>query len=233
MVDQQMGQDVAMKIFKGAPDPLSSQFRLTYNMVLNSLRLDSTKPEFMLENSFAQFQNYDALPQLYQNIDDKKKELAAYKIDDEAELAEYYQTEEQMNKVKKAVRSATTKPEHLLPFLQAGRLLHIVSSDRDFGWAALLNFHKKSNPVDPLGVDVLYVLDVLMLLSSESVKNLLDITQLRPPNSDEKGVLEAVSVAISCVSEISSVRVKLPQNLKTHESKQNVGRAIKVSRYRF
>lgn len=55
---------------------------------------------------------------------------------------------------------------------------------------ALLDFHKKTNPTDPLGFEVLYVLDVLMLLSAESAKNLSDITQLQPPNENEKGIAE-------------------------------------------
>lgn len=233
MVDQQMGQDVAKQIIKGAPDPLNSQFRLTYNMVLNLLRVEGINPEFMLENSFYQFQNYDALPQLYENVEKKKKELAAHKVDNETEISGYYQVEKQIGVLKEAVKNVITKPQHLVPFLQAGRLLHIVSCDRDFGWAALLNFHKKANPVDPLGLDVMYVLDVLMLLSAESVKNLSDIAQLRPPTSNERGVVEAVPVTISCVSEVSAVRLKLPQNLKGHEGKQSAGRAIKEILKRF
>lgn len=37
-------------------------------MVLNLLRVEGINPEFMLENSFYQFQNYDALPQLYESL---------------------------------------------------------------------------------------------------------------------------------------------------------------------
>uniref|UniRef100_A0A158Q820 Superkiller viralicidic activity 2-like 2 n=1 Tax=Elaeophora elaphi TaxID=1147741 RepID=A0A158Q820_9BILA len=233
MVDQQMGQDVAKQIIKGAPDPLNSQFRLTYNMVLNLLRVEGINPEFMLENSFYQFQNYDALPQLYANVEKKKKELATYKIDKETEISGYYQMEKQIGVLKEAVKEVVTKPKHLLPFLQAGRLLHVISNNKDFGWAALLDFHKKANPVDPLGLDVMYVLDVLLLLSAECAKNLSDITQLRPPDANDKGVVEVVSVAISCVSEISAVRVKLPQNLKAYEGKQSAGRVIKEVLKRF
>ncbi|VDO53273.1 unnamed protein product [Onchocerca flexuosa] len=79
----------------------------------------------------------------------------------------------------------------------------------------------------------MYVLDVLLFLSAESAKNLSDITQLRPPNVDEKGIVEVVSVAISCVSEISAARVKLPQNLKAYEGKQSAGRVIKEVLKRF
>ena len=43
-------------------DPLNSAFHLTYNMVLNLLRVEEINPEYMLEKSFYQFQHYRALP---------------------------------------------------------------------------------------------------------------------------------------------------------------------------
>lgn len=49
---------------QGQPDPLNSAFHLTYNMVLNLLRVEEINPEYMLERSFYQFQNYSAIPQL-------------------------------------------------------------------------------------------------------------------------------------------------------------------------
>jgi len=49
---------------KGQSDPLNSAFRLTYNMVLNLLRLEEINPEYMLEKSFYQFQNYSAMPEM-------------------------------------------------------------------------------------------------------------------------------------------------------------------------
>ncbi|PIO66230.1 hypothetical protein TELCIR_12060 [Teladorsagia circumcincta] len=64
MVDHKMSSEDAKQIIKGATDPLNSQFRLTYNMVLNLLRVEGVNPEFMLERSFYQFQNYDAIPEL-------------------------------------------------------------------------------------------------------------------------------------------------------------------------
>ena len=49
---------------QGAADPLNSAFRLTYNMVLNLLRLEEINPEYMLSKSFYQFQNYAGIPKL-------------------------------------------------------------------------------------------------------------------------------------------------------------------------
>ena len=47
---------------QGQPDPLNSAFHLTYNMVLNLLRVEEINPEYMLERSFYQFQNNSAIP---------------------------------------------------------------------------------------------------------------------------------------------------------------------------
>ena len=52
-------------VVQGQADPLNSAFHLTYNMVLNLLRVEEINPEYMLERSFYQFQNYASIPQLY------------------------------------------------------------------------------------------------------------------------------------------------------------------------
>lgn len=49
-------------VLQGSADPLNSAFHLTYNMVLNLLRVEEINPEYMLEKSFYQFQHYRALP---------------------------------------------------------------------------------------------------------------------------------------------------------------------------
>ncbi|VDK67315.1 unnamed protein product [Anisakis simplex] len=126
MVDQQMGADIAKQIIKGTADPLNSQFRLTYNMVLNLLRVEGINPEFMLENSFYQFQNYDALPQLYENVKKKEAELKKTVIDREIEIAGYYQLEKQIVCIKESIREAVMKPSVVVPFLQTGRLVYVI-----------------------------------------------------------------------------------------------------------
>jgi ATP-dependent RNA helicase DOB1 len=65
LVDQEMSADAAKKIVMGQSDPLNSQFRLTYNMVLNMMRVPDVNPEYMLEKSFYQFQNQARLPYLH------------------------------------------------------------------------------------------------------------------------------------------------------------------------
>ena len=62
MIDEKVGPDVAKCIVQGQADPLNSAFHLTYNMILNLMRVEDINPEYMLERSFAQFQNQAAIP---------------------------------------------------------------------------------------------------------------------------------------------------------------------------
>ncbi len=51
-----------LRPMQGQPNALNSAFHLTYNMVLNLLRVEEINPEYMLERSFYQFQNNTAMP---------------------------------------------------------------------------------------------------------------------------------------------------------------------------
>ena len=53
---------------QGQADPLNSAFHLTYNMVLNLLRVEEINPEYMLERSFYQFQNYSTIPEQVESM---------------------------------------------------------------------------------------------------------------------------------------------------------------------
>lgn len=54
-IDEKMEPEIAKAILKGKADPLISSFHLSYNMLLNSLRLEDTEPEYIIRRSFHQF----------------------------------------------------------------------------------------------------------------------------------------------------------------------------------
>lgn len=64
MVDETMSQQAGRQIVKGDPDALNSAYYLTYNMILNLMRVEEINPEYMLEKSFFQFQNYATVPEI-------------------------------------------------------------------------------------------------------------------------------------------------------------------------
>ena len=65
MVDEKLSASKGRSLVMGSADKLNSAFHLTYNMVLNLLRVEEINPEFMMERSFHQFQNYSNIPKLY------------------------------------------------------------------------------------------------------------------------------------------------------------------------
>lgn len=66
MVDEKVPPATGREIVKGQPDPINSAFHLTYNMILNLLRVEEINPEYMLERSFFQFQNQASIPGLHE-----------------------------------------------------------------------------------------------------------------------------------------------------------------------
>ena len=55
-------QSVLHKMILGSPTKLASQFRVTYNMILNLLRVEAIKVEDMIKRSFSENANQKAMP---------------------------------------------------------------------------------------------------------------------------------------------------------------------------
>lgn len=52
MVDERMDIDSAKSMLKGHADPLYSSFHLNNNMLINSMRIEDTDPEYIIRRSF-------------------------------------------------------------------------------------------------------------------------------------------------------------------------------------
>lgn len=70
--------------------------------------------------------------------------------------------------------------------------MQIATSGKDFGWGALLQYHKKPNPQEPLSPNMLYILDVAISFSPESIKDIKNVSQLMPTRPGENGVVEVL-----------------------------------------
>ncbi|ESK96232.1 dead deah box rna helicase [Moniliophthora roreri MCA 2997] len=63
----------------GTPGKLSSQFRLTYNMILNLLRVEALKVEEMIKRSFSENASQQLLPEQQKRVTQGEKDLLALK----------------------------------------------------------------------------------------------------------------------------------------------------------
>ncbi|XP_065313106.1 exosome RNA helicase MTR4-like isoform X2 [Gordionus sp. m RMFG-2023] len=144
MIDQRMGSVIGKDIIKGKADPLNSAFHLTYNMVLNLLRVEGINPEYMLEKSFHQFQNYSAIPSLKEKMIALDKELESLDIDNESEISKFYKLRVKLEELNRDLRTIITKPEYILQYLQPGRMVKIKNNDDEFDWGIVVNFYRRA-----------------------------------------------------------------------------------------
>jgi len=66
-------QSVLTHMITGKPGKLASQFRLTYNMILNLLRVETLKVEEMIKRSFSENASQQLLP-------DQQKEILEVRL---------------------------------------------------------------------------------------------------------------------------------------------------------
>ncbi|KAM9329941.1 exosome RNA helicase MTR4 [Gastrophryne carolinensis] len=233
MVDEKMSPTVGKQLLKGSADPLNSAFHLTYNMVLNLLRVEEINPEYMLEKSFYQFQHYRAIPGVADKVKTLEEQYNGIQIPNEESVVTYYKIRQQLAKLAKEIEEYIHKPKYCLPFLQPGRLVKVKSEDDDFGWGVVVNFSRKSNVKPNTGdLDPLYVVEVLLNCSKESLKNAAT-EAAKPARPDEKGEMQVVPVLLHLLVAISSVRLYIPKDLRPLDNRLSVLKSIQEVQKRF
>ncbi|EKG21844.1 Helicase [Macrophomina phaseolina MS6] len=241
MIDEKMEPTVAKEIVRGEQDKLNSAFYLSYNMILNLMRVEGISPEFMLERCFFQFQNTASVSGLEKHLNELEHEKAGIQIQDESTIREYYDLRQQLNQYTKDMRDVITHPNYCLQFMQSGRLVRIKHKDYDFGWGAVVNFtHRKpgkNQKASDISPQQSYVVDVLLQVANDvnfAPQPNQDLPQgVRPPSPGEKGKMEVVPVLLSCIDSIGHLRIFLPSDLKSSEQRNSVRKALEEVKKRF
>lgn len=232
MVDEKMSPAVGKQLLKGSADPLNSAFHLTYNMVLNLLRVEEINPEYMLEKSFYQFQHYRALPGVVEKIKKLEEQYLGIEIPNEESVVTYFKIRQQLAKLGKEIQEFIHKPKYCLPFLQPGRLVKVKNEDADFGWGVVVNFCKKGNVKATTDSEPLYVVEVLLHCSKDSVKDAAT-EAAKPAAQGETGEMQVVPVMLHLLTSISSVRLYIPKDLRPFDNRQLMLKSILEVQKRF
>ncbi|KAM4719845.1 exosome RNA helicase MTR4 [Anableps anableps] len=232
MVDEKMSPAVGKQLLKGSADPLNSAFHLTYNMVLNLLRVEEINPEYMLEKSFYQFQHYRALPGVVEKIKKLEEQYHTIEIPNEESVVTYFKIRQQLAKLGKEIQEFIHKPKYCLPFLQPGRLVKVKNEDADFGWGVVVNFSKKTNTKASGDSEPLYVVEVLLHCSKESVKDAAT-EAAKPAAPGETGEMQVVPVMLHLLTSVSSVRLYIPKDLRPFDNRQLMLKSIQEVQKRF
>ncbi|CAF4641033.1 unnamed protein product, partial [Rotaria sp. Silwood2] len=95
----------------------------------------------------------------------------------------------------------------------------VKSGDLNFDWCVVLNFHKKP------GEKPIYIVDVLAHLTLESATQKLT-AEIQPCPLSERGEMKAIPIQHTLIRDISAIRVYLPDDLRTKESRQNILKSV-------
>lgn len=223
MIDDKMSPSVGKDLIKGKPDVLNSAFHLTYNMVLNLLRVDDVNPEYMLQHSFHQFQQYSKVPGLVEKQRSLMEKMESFEIKDETKLRDYFSIKNQLASLSSRFNVFLRKPKYLVPYLQPGRLLHCVSSDQtDLGWGCVISYGKRQgkrrNQVEKEG----YTIDILLQLDKSCDPR---VTLFRPPDGT-KGEMKLSTIGLENVLQVSSVRIYPPKDVHSHDQRASVLKSV-------
>jgi ATP-dependent RNA helicase DOB1 len=241
MINSKMEPTTAKEIVRGEQDKLNSAFYLGYNMILNLMRVEGISPEFMLEHCFYQFQNTSGVSGLERELQELHTERDNLEIADEATIKEYYELRQQLTSYTKDMRDVINHPAYCLQFMNPGRLVHIKLGDKDFGWGAVVKFTPrrpaKGESADSYPPQESQILDVLLSISESSSVGTQTSTDLphgvHPPMEGEKGKMEVVPCLLSCVEAIGHVRIFLPKDIKSVDSRNQVRKALDEVKRRF
>lgn len=231
MVDEKVSPATGREILQGKPDPINSAFHLTYNMVLNLLRVEEINPEYMLERSFFQFQNQSSIPDLYKKVQDKQKAFENFDIKDEASISSYHHIREQLDSLGKSYHGFYTNPQYLVPFLQPGRMVKVKTEEDEYDWGIIVNFKKdtKDDKRNPLKSVTRVIVDVLLHVDEASEKEGIP----KPCPSGKKGSVEVVPVVSSLISKVSSLRIYYPNDLRPADNRRSVLNRIAEVKKRY
>lgn len=218
-------------MIKGSADPLNSAFHLSYSMILNLMRVEGCSPEGILERSFFQFQSAQSLPKLQEHLNDLHEKSRALVIPDQNRLEHYAALLDKVRVIREDYRRIVHHAAHVLPFLQPGRLVRIRTasngsgSPRDYGWCTVLSVTKKA-PTTPSGnnssrrpIAPQYLVDVL----AKDDPELGNVTT--PPR--------IVTVPLSALDGVSSIRLHLPHDIKPADARLAVQRNVEEVKRRF
>jgi ATP-dependent RNA helicase DOB1 len=240
MVGEEMDPTVAKEIVRGEQDKLNSAFHLGYNMILNLLRVEGISPEYMLDQCFKQFQNTGSLGGLEKDLEDMEEKRANMNISDEGTIREYYDLRKQLDAFADDVQHVVTHPNYSLAYLHPGRLVHLKYKDADYGWGVVIDQKKRKqtkSDTEVLTPHQSHIVDVLVNLAEGSAvgtKSYQDIPPgIRPALEGENCRQEVVPMVLTCVREISHIRLKLPKDITGPDTRKSVMKNVSEVKRRF
>ncbi|KAN0134981.1 DSHCT (NUC185) domain containing protein [Lactarius tabidus] len=177
--DELPEQHVLSIMITGKPGKLASQFRLTYNMILNLLRVETLKVEEMIKRSFSENASQQLLPDQQKDIAENEKRLSSLAklecgicLED---INKYYDSSAALVNINQQLLKLASTHMQGLKLLSAGRV--VILRDGHFRWAIAVILRPTA------AREQVKHFSVLALVDRETIgeENDIDIQSVLPP----------------------------------------------------
>ena len=118
MCDERMEETAMKEMILGQPQPLSSEFKLSYYSILNLLKraTGTIDAEYVISRSFHQFQHAKQLPEMKAQLTDVQAQAAKIKEVGSEEIQEYITLRRDYRDAEKSVLRTMLEPSNCLRF---------------------------------------------------------------------------------------------------------------------
>ncbi|KAM5287211.1 superkiller complex protein 2 isoform 2-T2 [Hipposideros larvatus] len=136
------------RMMMGKPSQLQSQFRLTYTMILNLLRVDALRVEDMMKRSFSEFPSRKDSEAHEQALAELTKKLEALKepdmTDQLVDLPEYYRWAEELTEIRSLIQRRVMESVNGLKSLATGRVVVVQNQEHHNALGVILQVSSNS-----------------------------------------------------------------------------------------
>jgi len=212
MVDRQMDPDAIRGMLHGKADSLNSSYQVTYNMLLNLLRVEGAEPEYLILSSFHQHQQETRIRSYLARA--KELRLKSNAIVVSNDVVHMHSLACRLEATRCSIRSfSILKPECIAPWLQPGRL--VLVRLRDQRVCELRDCHCKETDVG-LGF---YHLSWAVILAVSDTTNIpiwsfkvctfaSHVTGSSKPKPTVQ-IMDTLTVSLACIYELSALRISV------------------------
>eukprot|EP00878_Enallax_costatus_P020504 GHUV01021680.1.p1 GENE.GHUV01021680.1~~GHUV01021680.1.p1 ORF type:complete len:478 (+),score=125.68 GHUV01021680.1:174-1436(+) len=255
-VDETLDSDTCKGIVQGKPSPLLSSFRLSYYTLLNLMKRvegGTHDLEYVIANSFQQFQQEQAMPKMEADLKEIEQQSAALQVEGQAAIDEYKQLRGQLADAERLIALAIQQPDRALNFLRPGRLIRVQEAQDDWGWGIVVSVMRKRSPTDhndsnnaaaETNAAAFYIIDTLLPCQAGTWRDgharpcPMGLRSSKDSSSKQNGGSNGGSqdadmivmpVALPLVVQMSSLRVGLPDDLRPVEARQSLLLTLQVN----
>ncbi|XP_035307660.1 helicase SKI2W isoform X2 [Cricetulus griseus] len=136
------------RMMMGKPSQLQSQFRLTYTMILNLLRVDALRVEDMMKRSFSEFPSRKDSKAHEQALAELTKRLGALEEPDVtgqlADLPDYYSWGEELTETRNMIQWRIMESVNGLKSLSTGRVVVVKNKEHHNALGVILQVSSNS-----------------------------------------------------------------------------------------